>query len=82
MQLRAAADLPAWLPTHALHSSLWQPLSTAFSMQLGVTCAVLFLGAAAAGLLPLLITIPDKQVVLLTTLLQHACSAVRTCCNV
>ena len=62
MQLKAAADLPAWLSSDALHSSLWQPLSTAFSMQLGITCAVLFLGATAAGLLPLLIAFPDKQV--------------------
>ena len=64
MLLDRAAALPAWVSLDVVHSShsLWQPLSTALSMQLGITCVILFVGATAAGLLPLLISIPEKQV--------------------
>ena len=58
---------------HALNSSVaaWEQLSQAVgrqTMQLGVTCLVLFMGATGAGLLPLLVAIPQEHVQLATAL--------------
>ena len=75
MQLKRLQALPAWAALQGAEGSedLWQQLISAIDMQLALTCVVLFFGATAAGLLPLLVTIPEQQVRAhsATAMIQH-----------